>query len=118
MKSFLMNTAAIGTLMAGFGSSTAMAIPYVYQCKIVDYLQSGPETTEFYYVIGSGYRSAKSNHSEVRLSYSKSDQILHVSIRPMEDTGTYARREDNGAPMQISLTHVATDYAATVRCQL
>lgn len=100
-------------------TSTAFAIPLVYECHVIDYSASGEVKSEFQYNVGAGgYRNFKTHHSEIRLNYDKKNSALAISLRPSDDVETYARREDRGTPLQVSLTHVGPGYAATVRCRL
>lgn len=117
MSKFRNVTFSVG-LFAGIGSPSAMAIPHVYQCRVVDYLDTGVMSTDFQYIVGSGYRSVKSTNSEVRVNYSKQDGVLSISLRHLNNVESYARREDQGTPQQVSLTHVDLEHAATVRCKL
>lgn len=119
MKTFILRAIAIGSLISGIGASPLMAIPQIYQCRLIDFLASGPVRTDFHYIVGSGYQSFKSDFSEVRFNYSSQDaKVLYLSLRPHNNVETYASREDKGTPLHVTLTHVASDYAATVKCNL
>ena len=105
-------------------STSAAAIPLVYQCKIFDYLGTGAEVTDFQYSqVGDSF-AFSSAYSTARI-YLNEERTLHLSIRPKVENGAsmvYAATTGYSLPhrLDVVLSHGYTSpaYAARLSCDL
>jgi len=112
------------TLVGGLLSLNAHAVPLLYNCKLVDYLASGPEVTEFQYWQVGEAKSFSSARSEVRIYLDHDHRIaitLSPTLSPFVAAPSYASTVGYDLPKRISVTLSAPEqdgYASRLDCRI